>query len=287
MTGPNLIVVMGPTASGKSVVAETLAEQQDATIINADAFQIYRGMDIGTAKPISRSRYRILDIRNPDEDFGVGEYVVLASTILHELFQTGQSVILCGGTGLYIRALVEQYKDLMPSPSPELRRTLASMTLDEALGKLTHLAPDIASQIDQKNEVRVRRSLEKQLGNRDPIQFTLPPFEINKIAIMPSVELSQEKIKQRTDEMFQNGWVVEVRNLLDGGYGPGSPGFRALGYKAIAEYIRENGNEEVLKERIEAETVRYAKRQRTWLRAEPNLVVYSEVSEALDAIGHR
>ena len=286
MEAPTLFVVMGPTASGKSEVAESIATNYDAVILNADAFQIYRGLDVGTAKPTNQSNYRLLDIRNPDEDFGVGEYVVLAAEILEELFEARQHAVICGGTGLYIRALVEQYQDLMPSPDPELRKALASISLDEALAKLKVLAPEAAATVDQNNGVRVKRALEKQLDKQDPIQFSIPAFQIRKVAIVPTLELSKEKVKQRTQKMFQNGWVAEVRSLLEKGYGPGNPGFRALGYEAIAEYIQENGNEEVLRERIESDTVRYAKRQRTWLRAEPNLIVYSEVSEALDAIEH-
>ena len=286
MEAPTLFVVMGPTASGKSAVAEQISLWIDADIINADAFQVYRGMDIGTAKPSNQDRYHLLDIRNPDEDFGVGEYVLLASKILHEQFEKGNSVVICGGTGLYIRALIEQYTDLMPSPSVALRQSLTKIDLDEAVTQLTELAPDVAYSVDLKNGVRVKRALEKQLSNQEPIQFTIPPFHIQKIGIVPPPELSQQKIKHRTNEMFQNGWVNEVKELLSQGYGPGNPGFRALGYEAIAEYILEKGNDGDLRERIESDTVRYAKRQRTWLRAEPNLIVYSDVSSALDAIGH-
>ena len=284
MSVPNLVVVMGPTASGKSEVAEAIANFHNAPIINGDAFQIYRGMDIGTAKPKDKSNYHLLDIRNPNEDFGVGEYVILASELLHEFYNQNRSVVICGGTGLYIRALTEEYRDLFPSPSAELRLKVAEMNLDEAVDSLTKLDPNGSSNMDLKNEIRVKRALEKKMENRIPIQFSVPPFMIKKIAIIPPSQLSQVKIKQRTQEMFQNGWVAEVKDLLNKGYGLGNPGFRALGYEAIAEYLQEKGNEMDLVERIENDTVRYAKRQRTWLRAEPNLVVFDGVSEALEAI---
>ena len=286
MSAPKLIAVMGPTASGKSHVAETLAERLDAVIINADAFQIYRGMDIGTAKPAheNRDRYRLLDLKNPDEDFGVGEYVLLAADLLQELFHKGRNVILCGGTGLYIRALLEEYKDLMPAPSADLRQRIGQMTLDAAVTQLIETAPEIAAKTDLKNEIRVKRALEKISSDSRPLQFTIPPFQIQKIAIVPHVDISQKKIMQRTKEMVQNGWVAEVKELIIKGYGPGDPGFRALGYEAIARYVQEGGDEGQLIQEIELDTVKYAKRQRTWLRAEPNLIVFNEVSEALDAI---
>ncbi len=277
---------MGPTASGKSSLAETIANATDSIIINADAFQLYRGLDIGTAKPVKRNQYKLLDIRNPDEEFGVGEFVLLAADLLKSEFEQGKSVVLCGGTGLYIRALIEEYKDLMPSPSPELRAELCNVSLVEAVRKLTKLNPKGALNIDLFNEVRVKRALEKVMSDKDPIKFNVPPFVTNKIAIIPPSEVSSSKIEQRTQEMFQNGWVAEVKNLLNCGYGPGNPGFRALGYEAIAEYIQEDGNREVLIHRICSDTVRYAKRQRTWLRAEPNLVIHTCVNEATDALEH-
>jgi tRNA dimethylallyltransferase len=284
MSVPNLIVVMGPTASGKSFAAEEIARHTHSTIINADAFQIYRGMDIGTAKPKDRHSYHLLDIRNPDEEFGVGEYVVLASSILKEQFERNAPVVITGGTGLYIRALLEEYKELMPSPPAELRESLSKMPLHEAVSRLTDLAPEQATKVDLQNEVRVKRALEKQLCQQAPIEFSVPPFKIIKLAIIPSVENSNTKIKQRTEEMFQNGWVAEVKTLLNNGYQIGNPGFRALGYGSIADYIQGQGNETDLIERIECETVKYAKRQRTWLRAEKDLTIYSEVSEALEAV---
>lgn len=284
MSVPSLIAVMGPTASGKSFVAEKLASDLDAVILNADAFQIYRGMDIGTAKAVRRERYRLLDLKAPNEDFGVGEYVLLASALLHELFQEGRNVVMCGGTGLYVRALLEEYKDLSPGPSPGLREELTKLSLDEAVEQLQKLAPDLALKLDLYNEVRVKRTLEKARDTHKPIEFSIPPFQIRKIGIVPPVDISQKKIKQRTIEMFQNGWVAEVNELINLGYGPGDPGFRALGYEAIAEYLKDGGDRDLLIQKIESDTVRYAKRQRTWLRAEPNLIVYNEISEALGAI---
>ena len=283
MSAPRLIAVMGPTASGKTLFAEALAKQLDAVILNGDAFQIYRGMDIGTAKPVDRSRYQLIDLKNPDEDFGVGEYVVLAANLLHQYFAERRNVIVCGGTGLYMRALFEQYKDLMPAPTPSLRQKLSLLSLDEAVIELTKVSPDVAAKTDLKNEIRVKRALEKIQPGSEPIAFSLPSFQIQKLAIVPPAEVSQIKIMQRTKEMVQNGWVTEVNELIRKGYGPGNPGFRALGYEAIYGFLQQGGNMEDLIQQIELDTVKYAKRQRTWLRAEPNLVVFEDASEALES----
>ncbi len=275
---------MGPTASGKSALAERISAEYDAPIVNADAFQIYRGMDIGTAKPHDHRPYRLLDIKNPNEDFGVGEFVTLASQELQTLFDQGRNAVICGGTGLYVRALLEEYADLMPAPDPALRESLREITNEEAFRRLQKLHPEAAESVDKQNPIRVKRSLERVLANQSPIQFSVPPFRRFKVGIIPTVENSLAKIMHRTEEMLQNGWVAEVNELIENGYGPSDPGFRALGYRAIAEYLRVGGNEGDLIQDIGSDTVKYAKRQRTWLRAEPNLVVFEDATTAWNAV---
>ncbi len=103
---------MGPTASGKTSLAEALADKFDACLINGDAFQVYRGMDIGTAKPVNKDRYHLIDIKDPSEDFGVGEYVALAQSVLAEMWESQRNVIVVGGSGLYVRALFEEYSGM-------------------------------------------------------------------------------------------------------------------------------------------------------------------------------
>src|SRR5471030_1762482 len=109
---------MGPTASGKTEVAEALADQLCAQLVNADAFQIYQGMDVGTAKPLRKADYRLVDIRNPSEGFGVGEFVTLAQEVLSECWEAGKNVVVVGGTGLYMRALFEEYAEMAQAPDP-------------------------------------------------------------------------------------------------------------------------------------------------------------------------
>ncbi len=283
MNPPFLLTILGPTASGKSSVAEALAEQHDAIILNGDAFQVYRGMNIGTAKPADTSRYELLDLKNPDEDFGVGEYVLLAAERLHHHYVNGRNVILCGGTGLYIRALIEEYKDLRPAPSPELRRQLNQTVPEELRYRLETEFPEVAARTDLNNPIRVSRALERALSDETPIQFSIPPFSKKKIGIVSETNISELSIAHRTSSMLQNDWVSEVKQLLSDGYGPGNPGFRAIGYNVIVDYIRGEIEEDILVETIISETRQYAKRQRTWLRSEPRLEVYSSPSEAIGA----
>jgi tRNA dimethylallyltransferase len=244
---------------------------------------MYRGMDIGTAKPRDKSRYELLDLKNPDEEFGVGEYVLLAAERLHHHFNNNQNVILCGGTGLYVRALIEEYQDLSPAPSPELRRELSDRPHEELVEQLWNQFPEVAEKTDLKNRIRVTRALERCLAPKESIQFSVPAFNKKKIALIPDVENTEQNIQHRTSEMLQNGWVNEVKNLLNDGYRPGNPGFRAIGYNTIVDLLYGDIEEEELVATIEAETRNYAKRQRTWLRSEPSLEVFSHLSAARDA----
>ncbi len=273
---PLLIAVMGTTASGKTPLAEALAERLGAGLINADAFQIYRGMDIGTAKPIHKHRYSLLDIKNPDEGFGVGEWVQLATHELELLWSQGRSAIVVGGTGLYIRALFEEFDGLHPAPDPELRADLERRERDEGLAnlfaELMERDLEAAKLIDPKNPARVRRALERLYSNAVPMTVSIPPFIRIKFAIDRTLEMLNESIATRTQDMMQNGWSQEVTTLLQNGYVPENPGFRALGYRQVCNYLeRKLDLQEAIATTIAA-TRQYAKRQRTWLASEPGLV---------------
>jgi tRNA dimethylallyltransferase len=262
---------MGPTASGKSDLAEALAAEIGAQLINGDAFQVYRGLDIGTGKPDDRGRYELLDLKNPDEGFGVGEYILRANAILERLFAEGRHAVVVGGTGLYIRALFEEYVDLANEPDPELRIRLNGMTLEEKQAELEAKAPEVAARIDRQNPVRVQRALERVIGGSTSLDWHLPPFRKLKLAIVPDPADTELRVANRVRSMVHNGWVREVEELRDAGYGPDDPGFRALGYRTLWRHLEgEFGLEEATATTI-AETRRYAKRQRTWLRSEPNL----------------
>lgn len=262
---------MGPTASGKTELAEGLANHLGAQLVNADAFQIYRGMDIGTAKPENHSRYRLLDIRNPSEGFGVGEYVALAQAVLEECWEAQRNVVVVGGTGLYVRALFEEYDDMGQAPPPEIRSQLDARSLEDLVEELTRIAPETASRVDSKNRVRVQRALERIYSPTPSVPLNLPPFQKQKFAVNVDTEVTAARITRRVDEMIEKGWIGEVAALAANGFSLADPGLRAIGYEAI---WRTNDGEvrlEDAKATVIAETRRYAKRQRTWLRSEPHL----------------
>ena len=272
---PYLIAVMGETASGKTALAESVAERLGAQLVNADNFQVYRGMDVGTAKPADKSKYKLLDIKNPDEQFGVGEFVQLALPILEECYNRGQSVVVVGGTGLNTRALFEEFSGMMGTPDPELReelnRTFAERGLPPLVERLRQLDDAAAQRVDLANPVRVIRAIERASTEETQFDFKLPPFRKSKFCIDLPTEALNRRIETRVHQMVQNEWLLEIERLREDGYRPDDPGFRAIGYRAMWDVAEERkGLDQAIAETV-LESKRYAKRQRTWLRREPNL----------------
>lgn len=265
---------MGPTGSGKTELAERIADLTGAQLINADAFQIYRGLTIGTAKPDDPSRYLLVDVLAPQEPFGVGEFVTQASEHLAQIYEQGRSAILVGGTGLYVRALFEEYADMAPLPDPDLRSrleaALASGGVDTLFQELERLDPNAAKVVDRYNPVRVRRAIERHYSpNR--LEFSLPPFRKFKVSLAPPIDVLHGYIERRLDRMLSKGWDTEVEHLRSAGVTLSAPAMRAIGYATIWRYLDGEIELEEARERILIEMKQYAKRQRTWLRREPSL----------------
>lgn len=279
---------MGPTASGKSDLAEALAEELGAQLINADAFQVYRGLDVGTSKPADPSRYRLLNLRDPREGFGVGEFVELAAKELSELFREGRDAIVVGGSGLYVRALMEGYREMRPPPDPALRNELNRLQekdgVEGLVERLRRVDADALARIDVRNPARVRRAIEIATDIRPTIQVEIPNFRRSKLALVPNTEINNARIDSRLEFMVQNGWVDEVRRLMGEGIPREAPGLRAIGYRALYAYALGEASLADAIETIRTETKRFAKRQRTWLRTEPGLRVLSGCTSAEQAL---
>lgn len=275
MSGPKLVAVMGPTGSGKSAVAERLADKWGAVLVNADAFQVYQGFDIGTNKPENRERYELIDICEAEEQFGVGEWLRRVEGMLQTAWDAQQDVIVVGGTGLYIRALFEGYAEMSGPPDPELRQDLmrreATEGLESLVEQLKAIDREMAGRVDLRNGVRVRRALEKVLGGGERIQVEVPDFRKLKFGLDVEVEALRQRLEKRLVEMIDGGWIEEVRKLNDINVSENAPAMRAIGYHSWRCYLSgattfDEAFAEVLKL-----TVQYAKRQRTWMRKEPNL----------------
>lgn len=273
---PYLIAIMGSTASGKSDLAEKLAQDIQAELINADAFQVYKGLDIGTNKPLSKNIYHLIDIKDPTDGFGVGEWIQNVLPILKKAYDIKKNVIVVGGTGLYIRALFEQWNHLNPIPPLELRKRIEIELKEQGIEALFHqlqcLSPEVASKIDSKNPVRVSRALEKIMDPRPPFSINLPPFKKLKFGIEKNLDSLHHDIDQRVYQMIEQGWIKEVSSLLSNNIPSTSPGMRAIGYQTLTQYLQKELSLDEAIEKIQILTRQYAKRQRTWLRSEPNLI---------------
>ncbi|MBS1722082.1 MAG: tRNA (adenosine(37)-N6)-dimethylallyltransferase MiaA [Armatimonadetes bacterium] len=271
MNRPLLVGVMGQTGSGKSAVAELLADRFEAQLVNADAFQVYRGLDIGTNKPDDKARYELLDVVGPKEDFGLGRWLALVGPVLERCFVAGRSVVVVGGTGLYVRALFEEYSGIHPAPPEELRKRLMSLEAQHGPERLVEELKGLgrAEGVDLKNPARVRRALEIAMEGAPAAAVSLPPFERRKFLLEVDSEGLDEALRKRVTEMFRRGWEQEVRGLLEQEVPETAPSMRAIGYQSVVKLVRGQSNFLQAKEEVLTKTRQYAKRQRTWFRKEP------------------
>jgi tRNA dimethylallyltransferase len=279
---PRLIVIAGPTASGKTVVSVEIARLFDAEIINADSMQVYRGMDIGTAKPSIEERkgvpHHLLDVVDPDEEYNAAIYRDMACAAALDIIRRGKRAMVVGGTGLYIKSLLGGLFQCPPS-APEIRESLKreweSAGPRSLYERLERLDPQSARKIHPNDRVRVVRALEVIfLTNRPPSSlsrqhgFSDRTFNALKFCLKSEREELYHRINTRAIAMIDGGLLDEAENLLRRGYSPQLKPLQAIGYKQAVEYLEGRFSLEETIERIQKETRRYAKRQLTWFRAD-------------------
>lgn len=277
---PPLLAVVGPTASGKTGVGILLAETLHGEIISADARQVYRGLDIGTAKPtrseLQRVPHHMIDIVDPDDDFHAGRFVELAEEAIEQIRARGALPILVGGTGLYVRALVRGL-DIPVGRDPEIRSELNRRAEEEGSGvlhrELVAVDPESAAVIHPNDAIRIVRALEvfRLSGEPQSALFGRGSGEKHR-CLMAGLEPEREKLYRRIEGRFalmiKNGLLEEVRSLLERGYDPGLGCFRSPGYREMIQHLRGEMSLEEAVEKAIRETRRYAKRQFTWFRRE-------------------
>lgn len=279
-----IIAIVGPTGVGKSELAVFLGEKLNGEIINFDSLQFYKELNIGTAKPGEEERKRVphhlYDLLELDEEFNAAKFVEIADNLIKEIWGRGKIPILVGGTGLYLRAF--EY-GLFPMEVPkEIRETLrkrANQDLSSLYEELKRLDPEYAQKISPKDKVRITRALEVIYASGKPISyfhkenpfFGKKRYNLIKIGlILPRKEL-YEKINLRVIKMIEKGWIEEVKKLLEKGYSPELKTFKAIGYKYIIQYLQGKLSLEKAIELIQRDTRRYAKRQLTWFKKEPDI----------------
>ena len=284
-----LVAIVGPTASGKSALAVKLAERFGGEVVACDSTQLYRGFDIGTAKPTLEERrgvlHHLIDVLDPKDNATAGAYRQMALQILQDLKKRGRLPVFTVGTGLYLRALLEGLADV-PQRSEELRERLRASIDEHPPGYLhrilKRLDPQAARKIAPADEQKLIRAVEVCILARKPIsavhstgRVPLEGWRILKVGLMPPREKLNERINARTDAMLEQGWMREVQALLDSGLNENAKAFDFIGYRELRAVLR---GERTLKEAIEAirqATRRYAKRQLTWFGKEPGVQWFS------------
>lgn len=275
---PPLVVILGPTGVGKTELSIDLCRACRGEVISADSRQIYRGMDIGTAKATPAEQaavpHHMLDIRAPDEVLTVAEYQQLAYATIDAIHRRRHTPLLVGGTALYIRAVVEGLRIPAAPPDPalraELEKRLARDGVVALFQQLAALDPATAAQIDARNPRRVLRALEIFLITGHPkVELegaAPPPYRTLIVGLSRARPTLYERIDRRVDAMLTAGLIEETQRLLDEGYDIQLPAMTSLGYRECIDYLAGRCDLATAAERIKTETHRYVRHQMTWFR---------------------
>lgn len=290
----DIIIVCGATATGKSDLAIHAAKQLNGEIISADSMQIYKHMDIGTAK-VTKSEmqgipHHLIDVVEPHEQFSVAEFQEKANAVINDVLSRGKTPIIVGGTGLYINSLIYDYTFGGTMANFDLRekyRDYAENHGNEALYDiLKEKSPEIAQKLHPNDVKRIIRALELIDSGENVAEDErkiIRPYKA--IALNPDRAVLYEKINKRVDIMFENGLLDEINNLIEN-YGVNfeCQSMKAIGYKEFYGYFYEGESLDSVKEKIKKNSRNYAKRQFTWFRKMPNLEWFCDKSEAIKAI---
>jgi tRNA dimethylallyltransferase len=284
MTNHSVLTLVGPTASGKTALSILLAEKLGGEIISADSRQIYRCLDIGTAKPspeeLKRATHHFINILDPDQFYNAGEYGAQARAKIGELLNQNKLPILVGGSGLYIRAVIDGFFE-GPGKDAEVReqleneaRTLGSEILFERLKKID---PISAAKMDATKVRRVIRALEvycttgKPISELHSIQESKIPYETAQFGLQWERKALYHRIEHRIDEMIEKGLIEEVRGLLVKGYSRGANALNTVGYKEVFDFLDGIITKEEMIRLIKQNTRHFAKRQLTWFRTDKRI----------------
>lgn len=273
-----LIAIVGPTGIGKSRLALHLSKIFPGEIVSADSRQVYRYMDIGTAKPspqeLAAVPHHLIDIVNPDDDFSLATYQEMAYKAISDIHKRGRLPFLVGGTGLYVKVVLEGWQIPGVSPDPQFRYNIEQRAsdgkIDELYQELLAADPDAAAKIDRRNVRRVIRALEvhaktgqafSRLGRKVPPDFT--PLVIGLTAERSEL---YKIVDRRVDDMLERGLVGEVEKLSKKGYDFNLPSMSGIGYRQIGQFIRGELTLEAAVQKIKTETHRFIRHQYTWFR---------------------
>lgn len=289
----HLIAIVGPTAVGKSALTIHLAQVFGGEIVSADSRQVYRYLDIGTAKPSPEERalipHHLIDVVDPDENFTLAIYQEMALRAIEDIQRRGRLALLVGGSGLYVRAVIGGLRIPQVAPDAELRRNLEEKAAREGYRalyeELKHTDPAVAERIDPRNVRRVIRALEVCHITGLPfsqLQSSSPFFRTLVIGLTTARDDLHRRIDSRVDRMMERGLVQEVKGLLERGYSLDLPAMSGLGYKQIGQHLHgELGLEEAV-QRIKYETHRFARHQYAWFRPTDEAIHWFDVRNGVE-----
>jgi len=284
MDNKRIPVIAGPTASGKSDLAYSLAERFEIEIISADSRQIYKYLDIGTAKPsvdiLKKISHKLISVINPDERYSAAQFAETASLYISEIFCKKRLPVIVGGTGLYIKALFDGMFEC-PEKNDDLRRALEKKSNSELFDYLNKIDPESCVKININDKKRIVRAIEVFETTGESISklktATSPATEFKPFYFIMERDRKDlyNRINCRAEKMIKNGWIEETQNILNMGFQKNCPAFEGLGYKDIIEYLDKKQELPQTIENIKMFTRRYAKRQMIWFRGQvkPDIIL--------------
>ena len=286
-----IIAIIGPTAVGKTALSFKLAERFQTELVSADAYQVYKGMDIGTAKAtkdeLATYRHHLIDIIEPNEDFSAAAFQEAARTTIEDLHERGKIPILVGGTGLYVQSLLEGYEFKAKRHSKEERQAassrIAALSEEELKAYITEKTgyepPDWHELLSNSHRlVRLVGAIEKGEGAAAvmPQKAGGPLYQAFVIGLSLPRQVLYERIEKRIDAMIESGWIDEVQQLLQDGVLPEAQAMKAIGYKELVLYLDGQLSLEAASELIKKRTRHFAKRQMTWFKRMPYIRWYEK-----------
>lgn len=288
-----LVVIVGPTAVGKTDLAMNLAQTFNGEVASADSRQVYRYADIGTAKPSAEERalvpHHLVDVVDPDDDFSLAMYQKAAYRALEDIEERGKSAFLVGGSGLYVQAVTAGFRIPEIGPNHGLRRMLEEKAANGGgmalYSELQRVDPDAAGRIDPRNVRRVVRALEVCHATGLPfstLKTKEPRFRSLMVGLTTSREDLYRRIDERVDRMIERGLVQEVQALVERGYSPDLPSLSGLGYRQIAQYLQGEVALDEVVQRIKHETHRFARHQYAWFRPGDQSIHWFDVRDAIE-----
>ncbi len=291
-TGKPLIVILGPTAVGKTALAMQMAQALNGEIISADSRQIYRQMDIGTAKPTPQQRqqavHHLIDVVDPDEDLSLAQYQRLAYTAISDIHQRNRLPLLVGGTGQYITALLEGWAIPSAPPNPTLRAELESFAnvngVEALYARLLETDPDARNFVEPRNLRRIVRALEVCIETGQPFSTQRrknpPDYHVLTYGLTLDRQKLYERADLRVDQMMADGFLDEVRSLLAKGYSRALPSMSGLGYAQLAGHLIDAVPLDEAVQATKIATHNFIRRQYTWFRGHDHQIMWHNGDEA-------